>query len=143
MQPEILDAIPHRPPFLFVDEVVERTDTMIRTRKTFAGDEAFYAGHYPNYPITPGVLLCEATLQSGAILLSHLIGDMSEGVPVLTRLNNAKFKRSVLPGETIEIEVHLVEKMAEAFFMKGSVRIGGKVAVSLEFATTKAPVPTA
>lgn len=89
----------------------------------------------------PGVLICESTLQSGAILLSHLIGELSEGVPVLTRLNNAKFKRIVRPGDTLDIHVDLVEKLAGAYFMKATVRVEGKTAVTLDFATTKAVAP--
>jgi 3-hydroxyacyl-[acyl-carrier-protein] dehydratase len=59
-QAEIEAAIPHRPPFLLIDEIVEQTDNRIVCRKTFSGDEYFFAGHYPGFPITPGVLLCEA-----------------------------------------------------------------------------------
>ena len=138
MDRAILDAIPQRPPFLFVDEIVERSDERIRTRTHVSGSEAFFEGHYPDFPVMPGVLLCEAALQSGAILLSKLIGPTTDGVPVLTRLTNAKFKRMVRPPETLEIEVALVERLANAYFMKGTVRVAGKTAVSLEFATTKA-----
>lgn len=134
---DIEGAIPHRPPFLFVDEIVERGENRIVCRKTFGGEEFFYQGHYPGLPLTPGVLLCEAAMQAGAILLSRHVGD-SPGVPVATRMGDVRFKRTVRPGETIEIEVDLVERLADAFFLKAKVTCAGKVAVRLEFACTLA-----
>ena len=66
---QILRAIPHRDPFLLVDAVVEQDESRIVCTKTFSGKEDFFAGHYPGYPLVPGVLLCEAAMQAGAILL--------------------------------------------------------------------------
>jgi 3-hydroxyacyl-[acyl-carrier-protein] dehydratase len=134
---EIEAAIPHRPPFLLLDEIVSRTPERIVCRKHFRGDEDFYAGHYPGYPLTPGVLLCEAAMQAGAVLLAaHAPADGR--VPVATRMNDVRFKRMVRPGETIEIEVELVERLADAFFLKAKVNCGGKSAVRFEFACTLA-----
>ena len=106
---ELLAAIPHRPPFLLVDEVVERTEKRIVCRKTFREDEWFFAGHYPGFPIVPGVLLCEAAMQAGAMLLAQYEAQTSGGVPVAARLNDVRFKRMVKPGETIEMEVEITE----------------------------------
>ncbi len=80
-------AIPHREPFLLIDEIVEQDENRIVCKKTFTGDEFWYAGHYPQFPITPGVLLCEAAMQCGAILLSPLFATKGEEarVPVATR----------------------------------------------------------
>lgn len=136
---EIEAAIPHRPPFLFIDEIVERTDERIVCRKTFRPDEYFYAGHYPGFPITPGVLLCEAAMQAGALLLSSRV-PAGAGVPVATRMNDVRFKRPVRPGETIELEVDFVERLADAFFLKAKVTCGGKVTARFEFACTLAPL---
>lgn len=135
---EVLAAIPHRPPFLLVDEIVERDERRIVCRKTFTGEEYFYAGHYPGQPITPGVLLCEAAMQAGAILVSQHIDAGREGVPVATRMNDVRFKRVVRPGETIDIEATLTERLADAFFLQAKVTCGGKVAVRFEFACTLA-----
>ena len=66
-------AIPHRAPFLLIDEIVSQSENEIHCRKTFTGEEFWYAGHYPAFPLTPGVLLCEAAMQAGAVLLLSLI----------------------------------------------------------------------
>ena len=136
---EIHASIPHRDPFLLLDEIVSRDERKIHCRKTFTGSEFFYAGHYPHYPLTPGVLLCEAGMQAGAVLLSKQADAEPEKVPVATRLEGVKFKRMVRPGETIDIEVELTERMADAFFMKAKVTCGGQVAARFEFACTLAP----
>jgi len=136
---QILAAIPHRDPFLLVDEIVEWTDSQIVCTKVFSGDEDFFAGHFPGFPIVPGVLMCEASMQCGAILLSRHMEGVEGKVPVATRLNDVKFKRMVRPGETIRMEVDLVERLADAFFLKAKATVDGKVAVRFEFACTAAP----
>lgn len=135
---EILDAIPHRDPFLLVDAIVEQTDARIVGVKRFTGDEYFFAGHYPGSPLVPGVLLCEAAMQCGAILLSRQITDQGGKVPVATRMNDVRFKRIVRPGETIRMEIDLTERLADAFFLKAKVTVDDKVAVRFEFACTLA-----
>jgi 3-hydroxyacyl-[acyl-carrier-protein] dehydratase len=135
---QILDAIPHRDPFLLVDEIVQWTDTRIECTKIFTGNEEFFAGHYPDFPLVPGVLLCEAAMQCGAILLSKHLEDAAGKVPVATRMNDVRFKRMVRPGETIRMEVELTERMAGAFFLTAKVTVDGKVAVRFQFACTAA-----
>jgi 3-hydroxyacyl-[acyl-carrier-protein] dehydratase len=135
---EVLNAIPHRPPFLFVDRIVELSATKIKTAKEIKPDEPVFAGHYPGQPIMPGVLICESIFQTGAILLSKIMGSMAGGIPVLTRINNAKFKSIVRPGSTLDIEAELVEKVSNAYFMKGKASVGGKTSVTVEFTVTLA-----
>ena len=135
---DVLSSIPHRPPFLFVDKIIELTDTTIKTTKEISPAEPFFEGHYPGNPIMPGVLICESIFQTGAVLLSNLITDISEGTPVLTRINNAKFKNIVRPGSTLEIEVEIVERVSNAFFMKGKASVDGKTAVTVEFGVSLA-----
>jgi len=139
----ILDRIPHRPPFLWLDRVLEISGESIRAEKLVPLDLDIFQGHYPDYPLMPGVLLCEAVFQAGALLIGELMrveGSESkgeEGMPVLTRILGAKFKREVRPGDTLEIAAKLVERMGPAWLMKGSVRVGGKVAVQVEFACAR------
>ena len=154
--PEILNAIPHRPPFLYVDTIVERKEDGIVCRKTFEPDEYFFAGHYPDFPLVPGVILCEAAMQAAAVFLSEKLkggNEVSEanevplshnsqfaarnsGFPVATRINDVKFKKMVRPGDTIEITVTLKEKLSNAYFLSANVTVDGKTAARLEFAVT-------
>ncbi|QEG35004.1 3-hydroxyacyl-ACP dehydratase FabZ family protein [Bythopirellula goksoeyrii] len=129
-------AIPHREPFLLIDEIVEQSEDRIVCRKTFTGEEFWYQGHYPKFPITPGVLLCEAAMQAGAVLLSKRVADDPSAVPVATRANNVQFKKMVRPGDTVLIETSLVEQLSNAFFMKARVTVDGKVATRFDFACT-------
>ncbi|MBN1394266.1 MAG: beta-hydroxyacyl-ACP dehydratase [Pirellulales bacterium] len=133
---EILAAIPHRDPFLLVDEVIECTENRIVGVKTFDGGEWFFAGHYPDFPLVPGVLLCEAAMQCGAILLVQQFTDAEDKVPVVTRINNVRFKRIVRPKEKILMEVTLTERLADAFFLDAKVSVEGQAAVRFEFACT-------
>ena len=137
----ILESIPHREPFLLVDEIVEQDEKAIVCRKTFTGDEFWFGGHYPEYPLVPGVLLCEAALQAGAILLSQRIDSEDEArMPVATRLNNVRFKQMVRPGDTVEIQVTLTERVSDAFYLTGKVTVEGKIAARLDFACTLAAI---
>jgi 3-hydroxyacyl-[acyl-carrier-protein] dehydratase len=135
---QIKAAIPHREPFLLIEKILSKTVDAIECEKTFSGDEFWFQGHYPDYPLMPGVLLCEACMQAGAVLLSDQVeGD--DSVPVATRLNDVKFKRQIRPGDTITISAKIDERLADAFFLTGKVTWGGKLAVRLNFACTMAP----
>lgn len=140
MDPRIYHAIPHREPFLLVDQIVEQDASHIRCAKTFTGQEDFFRGHFPGRPVVPGVLLCEAALQAGAILLASSLGAKPGHVPVVTRMNEVRFKRMVRPGETIFLEVELTERLADAYFLKAKVTVDGQTAARLEFACAAAKV---
>ncbi|MBL4846671.1 MAG: 3-hydroxyacyl-ACP dehydratase FabZ [Planctomycetes bacterium] len=134
---DVKAAIPHRDPFLWVDEIVEQSEDRIRTRKVIAEDLDVFRGHYPGQPILPGVLICEAIFQTGAILLSARAREAveSEGlVPVMTRIKDTRFKRMVRPGDTLEIEVEIEDSLPKLFHLKGKAKVSGKLAVSCSFA---------
>ncbi len=134
---QIQNLIPHRKPMLLVDEVIEQTEKRIVCRKTFSAEDFFLQGHFPGFPLVPGVILCECCLQSGAILLSQFTPN-DGSVPVATRIDGAKFKRMVRPGETIEMDVTLNEVVSTAYFMTGKVTVDGKLAARLDFACSVA-----
>ena len=135
---EILKKIPHRPPFLFIDSIVEVTESKAVCTRTIREDEPQFQGHYPGNPIMPGVLLCESVFQTGAIYLSTLIEnegrDLSNVTPVLSRIGEAKFKQMVKPGDEITIEAEFKEKLSKFYFMKGKVLKQGKPVLTLECA---------
>ena len=141
---EVTDLLPHRPPFLFVDEVVEISDTGMKTRRTVRAEEPQFEGHYPGRPIMPGVLLCEAALQTGCLFLAKRAGDEAPaGTPVVTRMNDVKFRKMVVPGDVLDIEVEHERSLMEAHFMKAKILVAGKRVMSLSFAVTIAPKESA
>ena len=135
---EIEQLIPHRDPFLWLDEIVELTGTRIHARKLLTPDLPVFTGHYPSFPVFPGVLQLEAAMQAGAVLIAKTATMPPGKVPVATRINNVQFRRMVRPGETLDIEVELTERVSNAFFLTGKVSVGGQVTVRLEFACAAA-----
>ncbi|MDF1799259.1 MAG: beta-hydroxyacyl-ACP dehydratase [Planctomycetota bacterium] len=140
----ILERIPHRPPFLFVDELVAETETTITTRWTPPADADFFRGHYPENPILPGVLMLEMLFQSAAIWFAgRALADdesLAGTVPVLTRIAGGRFKRQVRPGEPLTAELELTEALGPARFMKARLKNeAGKLVVSCDFAVAAAP----
>jgi len=139
---EIQECIPHRAPFLWLDEVEEISESRIVATKHLSEDLAVFQGHYPSFPVFPGVLQCEACFQAGAVLISKIVTVQDGQIPVVTRQNNTQFRRMIRPGETIRIEVDLTEKVANAFFLKARVTVDGKVTARLEFVCATAAVET-
>lgn len=140
----ITSLIPHRPPFLWVDKVLDYSRGSMIAEKLIPKDLDIFKGHYPEHPILPGVILCEAVFQTGALLIAKMQEDehdVAQGVPVLTRIGGARFKRPVSPGDMIQMHVKLIEKVAGAWFLKGTIKVKEKMAVQVEFscALTAAP----
>ena len=138
MQP-VTELIPHRPPFLFVDEIVSETGETLVARRTWRADEDFYRGHYPGAPITPGVLLCESVFQTAGLLLARqaqVAGRKpNEGVPLLVKISDVRFRNPVYPGDTTLVEVTKKEAVGGFTMMTGAVKKSdGTRVLNVEFA---------
>lgn len=134
---EIQQLIPHRPPFLFVDEIVSHEGETLVARRTWRAEEDFYKGHYPDAPITPGVILSEAVFQAGALLMAKLMagtGGTQGGVPLLSKVSDIRFRLPVYPGDTVTIEVKRKETSAGFHFLTGSMKNGDKRVMNVDFA---------
>ena len=135
---EILRRIPHRPPFLFVDRIIEINSEDATCELNVREDLDIFKGHYPNNPIFPGVLSCEAIFQAGAIFLSEKIGkealNASSVTPVLSRIRDARFKRMIKPGDTVEIKVFLQDQIGKFYNLRGEIRLKDKVVTTVSFA---------
>ena len=136
---DVKDLIPQRDPFLFVNKVVEKDSDSITTSYKVTGEEDFFKGHFPGNPIMPGVILQEAAFQSGALLMSFLSEGDEEGLGVVSRVQDVKFKNFVKPGDLLEMEVTLDEQMANAFYMSGKTRVAGKIVMAIKFTGTLVP----
>ena len=130
MQPT--DLLPHRPPFLFVDEIVDLVaGVSARARWTLTGDEWFFAGHFPGRPTLPGVLMCEAIAQVGA--LAVLADERYAGkLPLFGGLDGARFRRQVGPGDTLELEVEMGRLSSRAGKGTGRALLDGQVATECQ-----------
>jgi 3-hydroxyacyl-[acyl-carrier-protein] dehydratase len=137
---DVCKLIPHRPPFLFLDEILERDARHIRAVKTLHPEEPYLAGHYPGRPLMPGVLICECVFQAGAALLFGRGPIDPKKVPVLSKIQNARFRRPVFPGARLVIEAEIVEEVMNALIMRGSVSVDGQNVLRTEFVVTMAAV---
>lgn len=122
--------LPHRYPFLLIDRVLELGEERALTLKNVAIDEPFFSGHFPERPIMPGVLIVEAMAQSAAILAIGIVGPRS--LFMLTGLDKVRFRRRVIPGDQLRIEVRLLKHHHPLWKMHAEARVDGELAVEAE-----------
>jgi 3-hydroxyacyl-[acyl-carrier-protein] dehydratase len=126
---QIMSILPHRYPFLLIDRVVEmEPKKRIVAIKNVTINEPHFAGHFPDFPIMPGVLIVEAIAQAGGALLLTDIPDRGDKLMVFTSIDSAKFRRPVVPGDQLRIEVTVLNWRTSAVRMKGVATVDGKVA---------------
>jgi len=133
---EILERIPHRYPFLLVDRAEEyRPHESIVGIKCVTVNEPFFQGHFPTYPVMPGVLIVEAIAQTGAVLMSKSLNvDVAGKTILFMSLDNCRFRHPVRPGDVVRMPVEVVRHRGDVFKFKGRALVGDKVAAEAEFA---------
>ena len=126
---EIMSILPHRYPFLLIDRIVEiERKQRVVAIKNVTFNEPQFTGHFPDFPIMPGVLMVEAIAQAGGALLLTEIPDRDSKLMVFTGIDNAKFRRPVVPGDQVRIEVKVLNWRTTAVKMVGTATVDGKLA---------------
>uniref|UniRef100_A0A7V0Z4J5 3-hydroxyacyl-[acyl-carrier-protein] dehydratase FabZ n=1 Tax=candidate division WOR-3 bacterium TaxID=2052148 RepID=A0A7V0Z4J5_UNCW3 len=121
---EIKKILPHREPFLFVDEVLEISDKRIVARRYISGDEYFFKGHFPSEPIMPGVLIVEALAQTGGVML---LRKYPGAIPLFMGIDRARFRKIVKPGDTVIMEVELLQERGTIVKISGIAKVNEEI----------------
>jgi len=137
---DIKKLIPHRYPFLLVDRVLEVEKDRILSLKNVSVNEEFFNGHFPDRPMMPGVLQVEAMAQSGCIMLMYgQVDNVEDSLVVFTGINKAKFRKSVVPGDQLKMEVKLVNQRRNFITMEGIATVDDEVVCELEASAAIVP----
>ena len=141
---EIMAILPHRYPFLLIDRVVEiERRQRIVAIKNVTANESFFQGHFPDYPIMPGVLMVESIAQAGGALLLTEIPDRESKLMVFTGIDAAKFRRPVTPGDQLRIEVTVLNWRSRAVKMQGAITVAGRLVCEATVTCQLVPRPSA
>jgi 3-hydroxyacyl-[acyl-carrier-protein] dehydratase len=130
---DIQKLLPHRPPFLLVDRIIELVPKVrIVGVKQVTMNEPFFQGHYPGAPVMPGVLIVEAMAQVGAVLALREIEDRDKRIPLFSGINNARFRKPVVPGDTLILEVTALRVGSRIQRMRGEAKVDGQLVAEAE-----------
>ena len=141
---DIERILPHRYPFLLVDRVVEIDDDHIVARKLVTRNEPHFEGHFPGHPVMPGVLIIEALAQAGALYAARLVKfDPDKQVIYFMAIDKAKFRKPVVPGDSLSLEVVPLRKGGVIWKMRGEAKVDGAVVAEAEFMAAIQPRPVA
>jgi beta-hydroxyacyl-ACP dehydratase FabZ len=133
---EIMDLLPHRYPFLLVDRIVEwEPGKRIVGIKNVTINEPFFQGHFPGHPIMPGVLIIEAVAQAGGILALKAMGG-GKRIAYFAGIDNCKFRRPVVPGDQLRLEVTVLARKGPVWKMHGEALVDGAVAAKADVTAT-------
>jgi len=124
---DIRDILPHRYPFLLVDRITEIGEEHIVGLKNVTANEPFFVGHFPEYPVMPGVLIVEAMAQVGGVLVLLSVEDRRNKLVLFASIEEAKFRKPVLPGDTLVIECKTLKRKASVVKMQGIATVNGQV----------------
>jgi len=133
----IMRFLPHRFPFLLVDRILEMDveQGTITGLKNVSVNEWFFQGHFPEQKVMPGVLLVESLAQTGAVLLMNMLDDIDNKLLVFMTIDSAKFRRPVVPGDQLKLDVTKTAQVGVYVRMKGKATVEGKVAAELVMST--------
>lgn len=129
---EIRKILPHRYPFLLVDRIVELGEERIVGIKNVTVNEPFFTGHFPNFPVMPGVLIVEAMAQTAGVLVLARIPDRESKLVFLVAIENARFRKPVVPGDTLRIEMSIIKRRSSVAKMAGRATVDGVVVAEAE-----------
>jgi beta-hydroxyacyl-ACP dehydratase FabZ len=135
--------LPHRYPFLLIDRVVELEDMRVVAIKNVTVNEPFFQGHFPGFPVMPGVLIIEAMAQAAAVLVLNRLEDRANKIVFFGAISEAKFRRPVAPGDQLRIEVNFLKLKASAAKVQCKATVDGAVAAEAEIIATLADKPQA
>src|SRR5690348_13229275 len=129
---EIQRILPHRYPFLLVDRIIELEPERIVGIKNVTRNEPFFAGHFPDFPVMPGVLIVEAMAQTAGVLVLKTIADRDSKLVLLVSIDYARFRRPVVPGDMLRLEMTLVKRKATVVKVAGRATVDGQLVAEAE-----------